>query len=248
MNESRKNHPIDIQVISDIAGTLTDFREHITAEEDFFHSRAISALMEFEGLDKEQAKQRYEELLPHSMKGNPDGFKSDPLYKSEFCPIVSKCADEGYRSGALNMNAFLRPGAREFLEYLSKKDKRIILVSLSQVETTRTALRTAGLERYVGPIYCSSDLGNKETGEAFSDIAKEQKLELFDCMYLDDKLRNVLGARTAGIGTSIWVAEPKDSDIVQDNIFTTSDFKEIKERYELHVRIVYDCVVGPMWA
>lgn len=210
-------------LISDIKGTLTNFKKHTGAEEAYFHQNAIQALMQIEGISEDKARARYEEISRHN-------DKKDPCRKKIFVPAVNNVAEIGYRNGDLSLENSVKDGVKEVFDYIKKDGARIILVGLAHPEVTRTSLSTVGLDKYIDSIYQSSEVGSKEDGTAFRIIAEREGLNLIECIYLDDKSEQAKAAHNAGVGRAIWIldgAEYKDIGIP-----AIEDFREIKRFYD----------------
>lgn len=214
-----------VDVITDVKGTLTAFKPHVSLEVEYFHANAINALMEIEGLGRKQAERRYQELVQHADK------KKDPkAYKGIFVPAVSMVAELGYKNGELSLQEIVHDGVEEVLAYIKETGARIVAVGMSLPSSTVVSLATAGLDQYVDAAYQSSKVGSKEDGTAYRTIAEREGFVLENCMYLDDKLKQAEGAVRAGVGKALWVLDGKPEQETKLDIIR--DFKEVRAHYD----------------
>lgn len=211
-------------LISDIKGTITDFDQHVEMEQAYFHRNAVEAIMKLRGVDEETARKDYYAIIEHEDRNDPD-------YRTVYVPAVSRVATIGYRNGDLSLADCIRDGVEDTFRYIKDDSGRIVLVGLSDEESTRASMASVDLEKYVDAVYCSNRVGSKKDATAMRHIAQQEGVDLRECLYVDDKLAHVKGAQMAEVGQALWMTDTADS-AVETGVQAVSSYGDIKAYYD----------------
>ena len=217
-------------VISDIKGTWTNFKKHVSLEIGYFHDRAVDVLMEIDSLTRTEAEAKYRLVCRSS-----DKKKDKKAYKAVFVPAVSRVAEVGYIARDLSLKDCIKDGAERLLTDMKEHGSRVIMVGSSIPSSTLASLATVGLDKFVDEAYQSSEVGSKTDSTAFQTIKNREGLDLNRCLYMDDKLDQAEAAAQTGVGTSIWVLDGKERQETRHGVCVAKDLSDVHHIYAMEV-------------
>jgi HAD superfamily hydrolase (TIGR01509 family) len=116
---------------------------------------------------------------------------------SEYNRVKKNLIDEH-----LEEEVFLIPGIENFLEYLSKKEKRLLVVTSSKYDYVKKILGYFGLFEYFEKVYDRGTVEkSKPDPEMFLKGVKYTGLEVDNCIAFEDSLFGLLSAKNANLFT-----------------------------------------------
>lgn len=103
----------------------------------------------------------------------------------------------------------MRPHAEEFLEFLNRLDKHVVMVTNCHEKLIDLKMKKTGIDRYFHRIYCSHGFGCPKEENAFW-VKLRQELEFAPqtTVLIDDNLAVLRAARDYGIGHLLSIAQP----------------------------------------
>ncbi|MFQ5548422.1 MAG: GMP/IMP nucleotidase [Woeseia sp.] len=114
------------------------------------------------------------------------------------------------------------PGARRFLETMSKREVRLLLVTNSHRETLALKTEVTGVTDFFDEVYTSHDIGHAKEDQPFWEAL--QRAESFDpssTLFIDDNPAVLRSARRFGVEMLLTVTRPDTSAPLRDgNEFT----------------------------
>jgi len=110
-----------------------------------------------------------------------------------------------------------RPYAREFLTWLKKLNKQIVMVTNAHQKLIAMKHERTGIEDYFDQIICAHDLGfPKEEIEFWQTLDKVVKFTKTRTVLIDDNLTVLRAAREHGIDHLLSIAQPDSNSPNQD--------------------------------
>ena len=104
------------------------------------------------------------------------------------------------------------PGAREFLEAVSRLDKRVLLVTNSHPETLALKQQVTGLAEYFDAVHSAHTYGfAKEQQDFWHALREEEHFDPATTMFVDDTETVLASAAAFGIGACVTVTRPDTS-------------------------------------
>ncbi len=189
----------------DMDGTVLDL-----AFDNYVWKELIpSEFAKLHGMTQEAART---ELFGHyrSMQGKLDWYCLDHWSERLGLDILSIHRGVTHRIGFL-------PGARQFLETVSQKDLRLLLVTNSHPDTLALKTEVTGVADFFDAIYSAHEVGHAKEDQAFWHALKEA--EGFDpqrTLFVDDTITVLQSAATFGIGMLVRVTRPDTSKSPRD--------------------------------
>jgi 5'-nucleotidase len=181
----------------DMDGTVLDL-----AFDNYVWKELIpSEFAKLHGMTHESARA---ELFGHyrSMQGKLDWYCLDHWSERLGLDILAIHRRVNHRIGFL-------PGARQFLEAVSRKDLRLLLVTNSHPDTLALKAEVTGVTRFFDAIYSAHEVGYAKEDQSFWHALKEA--EGFDpqrTLFVDDTMAVLQSAATFGIGMLVRVTRP----------------------------------------
>lgn len=121
------------------------------------------------------------------------------------------------------------PGAKEILEYLKEKNKKIVALSNWFTEMNVERLKKAGLFDYFDAIYCSDEVDMKPNPEGYIVACGDTRFQ--DAVMIGDSLENdVLTPLELGIN-AVYFCPDERKEVGQSKVKVIRKLKEIKEMY-----------------
>ena len=103
----------------------------------------------------------------------------------------------------------IRPHAEEFLEFLQRLDKHVIMVTNCHEKLIELKMKKTGIDRYFHRIYCSHGFGcPKEENDFWVRLRQEIDFEPEKTVLIDDNLTVLRTAREYGIRHLLSIARP----------------------------------------
>lgn len=110
-----------------------------------------------------------------------------------------------------------RPHTEEFLEYLSRLEKHIVMVTNSHQKLLDLKMEKTRIDRYFHKIYCSHGLGViKEEMNFWVMLEKEFNFDPHRTLLIDDNLAVLRAARRYGIRHLLSIARPDSRSARKD--------------------------------
>jgi putative hydrolase of the HAD superfamily len=104
------------------------------------------------------------------------------------------------------------PGARQFLEAVSRQDKRVLLITNSHPDTLALKQEVTGLSEYFDAVHSAHTYGYaKEQQEFWHALREEEHFDPSTTMFVDDTEPVLASAAKYGIGACITVTRPDTS-------------------------------------
>lgn len=121
------------------------------------------------------------------------------------------------------------PGAKEVLEYLKNRNKRIVALSNWFTEMNKTRLDNAGLLKYFDSVYCSDEVDMKPNASAYLTACCDTSLT--DTVMIGDSLQlDVIPPLELGMDAIYFCPnEKKNAD--RQKVKVIRRLSEIKEMY-----------------
>jgi putative hydrolase of the HAD superfamily len=110
------------------------------------------------------------------------------------------------------------PGAREFLETVSRRDVRLLLVTNSHRDTLAVKTEVTGVVDYFDEIYTSHDIGHAKEDQPFWEAVQET--ESFDpgsTLFVDDNVSVLRSAQQFGVEMLLTVTRPDTTAPIKDD-------------------------------
>lgn len=127
----------------------------------------------------------------------------------------------------------LQPGAKEFLDYLKKRDIKAGLVTSNSRVLCMAALRSNGLQSYFGTVVTSEDVAHgKPDPEGYLTAASRLGVKPHDCMVFEDLTAGLIAARYAGMTVAAFDDDYSSAYIEQKielSDFMINDYREMME-------------------
>ena len=184
-------------ILLDMDGTLLDL-----AFDNHFWKEAVPAIYAAEkGISLEQSRndlgQHYEEHYG-TLNWYCTDFWTDKL-KLDIIKHKTDLADK----------IALRPGTKEFLEYISDSDKKVLLVTNAHPETLRVKLEQTKIDQYFDALYSSHQFKQpKESPVFWAKLEQEIKTPLSNCLFVDDTEEILIQAQQSGVKHVVMVEQP----------------------------------------
>ncbi len=110
------------------------------------------------------------------------------------------------------------PGARKFLETVSKRNIRLLLVTNSHRDTLAVKTEVTGIADFFDHVYTSHDVGHAKEDQSFWRALQEA--ESFDperTLFVDDSVPVLRSAHKFGVQMLLTVTRPDTSAPARDN-------------------------------
>lgn len=146
-----------------------------------------------------------------SVEGKLDWYCLDHWSKQLGLDMLAIHRDANERIGYL-------PGARQFLEIISKRNIRLLLVTNSHRGTLAVKSEVTGIADYFDHVYSSHDIGHAKEDRHFWQAL--QDAESFDAertLFIDDTVTVLRSAHRFGVKKLLSVTRPDTSAPVQQN-------------------------------
>jgi putative hydrolase of the HAD superfamily len=102
-----------------------------------------------------------------------------------------------------------RPGTPEFLAFLQKEGKQMLLVTNAHPRALRLKLQASGLDRHLHSFVSSHELQLAKENPGFWQRLKEHaNLDLGRCLFIDDSLNVLRCARAEGLQHTLQILQP----------------------------------------
>ncbi len=140
-----------------------------------------------------------------SVQGKLDWYCIDHWSELTGLDIKAIHRDENDRIGYL-------PGAKQFLEVVSKLDIRLLLVTNAHRDTLAIKSEVTGIADYFDDIYTSHDVGHAKEDQPFWQAL--QQAERFDrarTLFIDDNVSVLRSARQFGLEMLLTIIRPDTS-------------------------------------
>jgi HAD superfamily hydrolase (TIGR01509 family) len=109
------------------------------------------------------------------------------------------------------------PGAKEFLEAVSRREIRLLLVTNSHRDTLAVKTEVTGVAEYFDEIYTSHDIGHAKENQPFWEAV--QDAESFDpgrTLFIDDNISVLRSARQFGVASLLTITRPDTTAPIKD--------------------------------
>ena len=104
------------------------------------------------------------------------------------------------------------PGAKEFLEAVSRLDKKVLLVTNSHPDTLDLKQQVTGLSEYFDAVHSAHTYGfAKEQQDFWHALREEEQFDPATTMFVDDTKPVLASAATFGIAACVTVTRPDTS-------------------------------------
>jgi len=137
-----------------------------------------------------------------SMEGKLDWYCLDHWSEQLGLDVLAIHREVNERIGYL-------PGARRFLETVSKREIRLLLVTNSHRDTLALKSEVTGIAEFFDEIYTSHDVGHAKEDQPFWQAL--QDAESFDpgrTLFIDDNISVLRSAHEFGVGMLLTVTRP----------------------------------------
>lgn len=112
--------------------------------------------------------------------------------------ILNECNQTAIEEYAHNVK--LKPYAKEFIEYLYKRNMKLSIVTFLPDKLSIPALKNNDIYQYFFKIYSASDIPNgKESPEIYLKAAEEMNINPKNCILFDDVSTGIKGGLAAGM-------------------------------------------------
>lgn len=102
-----------------------------------------------------------------------------------------------------------RPQAVEFLNFLKKLDKELILVTNAHPKSLKIKTRASGLDLHLDRMVSSHEFAlAKENSGFWSKLEVREKLDLSRCLFIDDSVPVLERAQQEGVGAVLQILQP----------------------------------------
>ncbi len=117
------------------------------------------------------------------------------------------------------------PGAADFLRWLGKTGKRIVLVTNAHRDSLNLKIKRTGLDQYFDAMFTAHEFGMpKEYPEFWERFAEQEKFDPRRTLFVDDSLPVLRSAKEFGIKQLIAISKPNSNAPDQDTAeFTAID-------------------------
>ena len=123
----------------------------------------------------------------------------------------------GIHHGVIERIGYL-PGARRFLETVSKRNIRLLLVTNSHRDTLTVKTRATGIVDFFDRVYTSHDLGAAKEDQSFWHAVQEKEtLDPASTLFIDDNVEVLRSARRFGVEQLLSVTRPDTSAPLRDS-------------------------------
>ena len=206
----------------DMDGTVLDL-----AFDNYVWKELIpSEFAKLHGMSHEAARA---ELFGHyrNMQGKLDWYCLDHWSERLGLDILSIHRGVNHRIGFL-------PGARQFLETVSQKDLRLLLVTNSHPDTLALKAEVTGVTGFFDAIYSAHEVGHAKEDQSFWHALKEA--EGFDAqrtLFVDDTIAVLKSAATFGIGMLVRVTRPDTTELPRESPHEAPAFAGVESVAEL---------------
>ena len=162
------------------------------------------------GLTLEKAREKLYRRF-RELRGTLDWYCLDHWSEALGLDILGLHKDENYRIGYL-------PGAEAFLEAVSKKDVRVLLVTNSHIDTLLLKDEVTGVRNYFDRVYTSHEFGHpKEEQPFWESLREEEGFDPATTLFVDDNHDVLESAATFGIDMLVAVTRPDTSEPNKDS-------------------------------
>lgn len=190
----------------DMDGTVLDlaFDNHVWQE------LVPEKYAEHMGISKGEARQ-YIYAKYRSVEGKLDWYCLDHWSELLGLDLLAIHRDVNARIGYL-------PGAQRFLETVSKRNIRLLLVTNSHRDTLTVKTEVTGVVSYFDQVYTSHDVGHAKEDQLFWKAL--QKTESFDperTLFVDDNVSVLRSAHQFGVQMLLSVTRPDSTAPVKDS-------------------------------
>ena len=124
----------------------------------------------------------------------------------------------------------VRPHAEEFLEFLHRLNKQVVMVTNCHEKLIDLKMRKTGIDRYFHEIYCSHSFGcPKEENDFWIRLRQEIDFEPEKTVLIDDNLTVLRAAREYGIKHLLSITRPDSQRPDKD----TEEFSAVESFQQL---------------
>lgn len=151
-----------------------------------------------------------------SMQGKLDWYCLDHWSERLGLDVLSIHRTVNHRIGFL-------PGAQQFLEAVSRKDLRLLLVTNSHPDTLALKAEVTGVTRYFDAIYSAHEVGHAKEDQSFWHALRAA--EGFDprsTLFVDDTAAVLQSAATYGIDMLVRITRPDSTRASRDDLADVS--------------------------
>lgn len=162
------------------------------------------------GISKDEARE-FLYATYRSMEGQLDWYCLDHWSEKLGLDILAIHRNVHERIGYL-------PGARKFLETVSRRDIRLLLVTNSHQDTLAVKTEVTGIADFFDHVYTSHDVGHVKEDQSFWQAL--QDAESFDperTLFVDDTVSVLRSAHKFGVQMLLTVTRPDTTAPVKDN-------------------------------
>jgi putative hydrolase of the HAD superfamily len=125
------------------------------------------------------------------------------------------------------------PGAADFLRWLAKTGKRVVLVTNAHRDSLNIKIKRTGLDQYFHAMFTAHEFGvPKEYPEFWGRFAEQEKFDPHRTLFVDDSLPVLRSAKEFGIKQLFAISKPNSSAPDQD----TAEFPAIENLSSLNQR------------
>ena len=123
-----------------------------------------------------------------------------------------------------------RPYCQEFLTYLNRMEKHILLVTNAHPKALELKVASSGLADFIEKFISSHEFELAKENEGFwAKLESREALDLSRCLFIDDSLNVLQCARREGVGYTLQVLQPDSSQPERE----VSEFQGIRHFSEL---------------
>lgn len=161
------------------------------------------------GISNDDARDHLHSLY-RSVQGKLDWYCIDHWGEKLGLDIIEIHRSVGDRIGYL-------PGARRFLETVSKQDIRLLMVTNSHNDTLAIKTEVTGVANFFDQIYTSHDVGHAKEEQPYWQVL--QDAESFDpgrTLFIDDNVSVLRSAHQFGVKMLLTVTRPDTSAPFKD--------------------------------
>ena len=184
-------------VLLDMDGTLLD----LNYDNQIFSHLLPTAFADYHSLTLEEARLRLSDQMS-KLKGTMDFYRLDYWHDATKVDILA------LHERAAELIRFL-PGAEAFLEMLSKRGKRVLIVTNADRQSFAIKDRALQLTTRVNQVISSHDFGSPKEDNAFWVWLTEQfDINPKTTLFVDNTPRVLRAAEVFGIAHTLAVAQP----------------------------------------
>ena len=125
----------------------------------------------------------------------------------------------------------LHTDVEETIQRIHEAGGRIMVFSSATVQTSRSGMRSNGLDKLIEAYYSSSDpdVGSKFSPAAYRAIARKVNVTPADVHYVTDSVKEAEAAVEAGVGRVYLIDRESSWTGEKDEYFIINDYRRIVE-------------------